>query len=68
MATWTDAEEARIELIEKVLNNLQTVANSLLTKQQFRQLLLVRQSEIDALTARVTALEAQITVLQNTIE
>lgn len=65
---WSTAEEARIELIEKVLNNLQTLAGSLLTKQQFRQLLLVKQNEIDSLTARIVALESQVTVLQNTLE
>lgn len=65
---WTDAETARIELIEKVLNNLQTVVNSLLTKQQFRQLLLVKQKEIDELRAEINSVKSQLTILQNTIE
>jgi polyhydroxyalkanoate synthesis regulator phasin len=64
---WTDAEEQRIETLEEVVNDLQTAASNLASKQQMQQMLLIKQAEIDALTERVAALESQVTVLQGTL-
>ena len=64
---WTDPETERINTLENVINDLQTAVSNLMTKLQMRQLLSIKQAEIDALTARVVALETQLTTLQNTI-
>lgn len=61
---WTNAEETRIRTIETVLNEIQTALSHMITKDQFRQLMLLRQEEIDSLTRRVVSLESQLTVLQ----
>lgn len=65
---FTDAESIRIIAIEEAVNDVQTAVNNLASKQQMRQLLLIKQSEIDALTQRVAALETQVQVLQNRID
>jgi len=65
--SWSTAEETRIEAIEEVLTNVQQAINNLMSKLQYRQLVLLKQTEIDALTTRVEALESQVTVLQNEI-
>lgn len=64
---WTTAEETRIQAIEELLNKLQTAINNLMSKQQMRQLLLIKEEEINTLKERVTALEAQIAVLQGSL-
>jgi len=61
---WSDAETERVQAIETMLNNLQVAISNLASKQQIRQLLLLKQQEIDALTVRVASLETQITALQ----
>ena len=66
--SWSDAEENRIQAIETMLNNLQVAVNNVVSKLQMRQLLLVKQAEIDSLTQRVESLETQVTNLQNTLE
>lgn len=63
----TAAEEARIDAIEKVLNELQIAINNLVSKRQVNMLLLVKQDEIDTLKTRVDQLETQLTTLQNRI-
>lgn len=60
---FTDNEEARVAMIEEVLNELQIAFTKCLTKQQMTQLLVIKQSQIDALSQRVTALESQIAIL-----
>ena len=65
---WTTSETVRIEAIEETLNEVQMAITNLMSKQQMRQMLLLKQEEIDALTRRVIALESQITVLQGRIE
>lgn len=62
---WTDAETSRINTLEEALNDLATAINHLASKQQLRQLLLIKQTTIDALTLRVASLEAQIATLQS---
>jgi polyhydroxyalkanoate synthesis regulator phasin len=64
---WTDSETARINTLEDVVNDLQTAITNLMSKLQMRQLLMLKQAEIDALTARVEALETQLTTLQNSL-
>jgi len=64
---FTAAEEIRLKAIEEMLNTLQTAIANTMSKQQMRQLLLVKQKEVDELTTRVAALESQITVLQGTL-
>ena len=61
---WTDAEMDRIATLEEVACELQVSVSNLLAKLQFRQLLLIKQSEISALTTRITTLESQIIALQ----
>lgn len=62
---FSDAEELRIRNIETVLNDLQTAVNdNLASKQQMRQLILIKQSQIEELERRVDSLESQIALLQ----
>lgn len=63
----TDAEDARIEVIENAINQLITTIQNLSSKQQLRQLLLMKQAEVDALTKRVDLLERQVLTLQGTV-
>lgn len=65
---WTDAENTRVSTIETLLNKVQTAMTKLMTKQQMRQLLLIKQKEVDALTLRVTALETQVLDLQSKLD
>jgi polyhydroxyalkanoate synthesis regulator phasin len=58
-------EEARVSYIESTINQMLDWIFGKASKAQLRQLLLVRQTEIDTLTTRVTALESQIIILQN---
>lgn len=64
----TTAERARIVTIEEAINTLQTVAANLMTKKQMRQLLAIKQGEIDSLTQRVISLESQMAVLQSRLD
>ena len=64
---WTDTERARITAIEEMLNILQIALSNFATKQMFRQLNLLRQSEIDTLNSKIAELEAIITTLQNAL-
>ena len=61
---WTDAETQRIEYLETVINSLQTAISNVMSKEQMRQLIIVKQTEVNALTLRVASLESQITILQ----
>ena len=64
---WSDAEELRIKNLEEAVNKQSTAINNLASKQQLRQLLLIRQAEIDTLKTRVAALESQIEILQSQV-
>ena len=64
---WLSSETTRIETIEEAINELQIAVTNLMSKQQMRQLLLIKESEIQALTARVESLESQVTILQGRI-
>ena len=61
---WTDNESQRISMIEEVINDMQVAMKKFMTKQQLQALLLIKQTEIDSLTNRVTALESQLAILQ----
>jgi len=63
----TDAELIRVKAIEELLNDLQVAISNCATKTQMKQLTLVRQSDIESLKSRVDALEAQVTVLQQSL-
>jgi len=63
----TDSEEARMELIEETINKLLTWVRNLVDKQQFRQLMLIRQQEIDALTDRLTGIESRLDIITSTL-
>ena len=65
---WTEAENDRVVAIENLLNEVQTAISNLMSKAQMRQLLLIKQSEVDALTQRVEALEAQVRTLQSRLD
>lgn len=62
---WTAEEEARILTIEALLNKVQEAITNLASQKQLRQLQVLKQAEIDALTTRVTALESQVRTLQS---
>lgn len=63
--SFTATEAKRIEAIEQAINDLQQALNALATKAQLKQLTGIRQAEIEDLKARVTALETQVSILQN---
>lgn len=65
---WTDAEKARVMAIEVILNDLQTAVDNLMSKAQMRQLLLIKQTEIDNLTTRVATLERLLEIIQQHLE
>lgn len=60
----TDTDEARVQKIERVLNTLQTLAKSMVSVAQLKQIITLRQQEVSALTKRIETLESQIKVLQ----
>jgi polyhydroxyalkanoate synthesis regulator phasin len=62
---WTAAETARVEAIEKQLNKVQIAIKNLASQQQVRSLSTLKQKEVDELKARVSALEAQLAILQD---
>jgi polyhydroxyalkanoate synthesis regulator phasin len=61
---WTDAEKQRVEAIELMLNNIQTIIAKLASQAQLRSLSVLKQKEINELTARVATLESQVATLQ----
>tara|TARA_Y100000310_G_C20654536_1_gene801305 strand:- start:296 stop:499 length:204 start_codon:yes stop_codon:yes gene_type:complete len=63
----TDAEVARINTLESAINDMWTAVNNLMTKEQMRQLILIKQNELDAALARIDSLETQVETLQNKI-
>lgn len=61
---WTQAEEDRIIALEQRVNDVMTAITNLASKLQMRQLLLLKQAEIDSLTTRLNSLESQMAILQ----
>jgi len=62
------SDSDRITALEKFVEQLQTAVNNLASKQQVRQLLLLKQQEITDLEARVTELERIVSLLENNID
>lgn len=62
---FTISENRRIEAIETKLNELQTAANNLATKRQLKELLNIRQAEIEQLKEEVALLKTRVTALEN---
>jgi polyhydroxyalkanoate synthesis regulator phasin len=65
--SWSDSEESRIAALETLLNKVQIAVTNLAAKQQLRQLTLLKQNEVDALTTRIEALERMVTLLENAL-
>jgi polyhydroxyalkanoate synthesis regulator phasin len=61
----SDDVQIQIDQIIDKLNQIQVVINNLATKAQLNQISYIRQTEIDDLQTRVTNLESEIAVLQN---
>lgn len=61
----TDTEKAQVLAIEEAVNQLYIVVDNLAAKKQLQQLMLLIQGEYTTLTNRVTALESEVSILQN---
>jgi len=65
---WSSAEEDRIKTLEIVINGLQTAVANLMSKMQMRQLLLIKQAQVDDLTQRVETLERLVQIIEQHLE
>jgi len=65
MSLTADALEDRILAIEEAISDLQEALNALATKQQLKQLVLLRTQNQNALEIRIASLETQIALLQS---
>ena len=63
--SFSTQEEARIATIEEKLNELQTVMSRFVTIAQMKQVLLVKQQEVDQAVADIASLQTQVAVLQS---
>ncbi len=61
---FTAAENDRINAIELLLNKIQTTIINLASQKQLRSIVVLKQNEINDLTARVATLELQVATLQ----
>lgn len=61
---FTAEEEQRIQAIELMLNKIQTIIQQLASQKQLRSLSMLKQNDINTLTAAVTALQSQVAILQ----
>jgi polyhydroxyalkanoate synthesis regulator phasin len=61
---WTQAEEDRIKTLETVINSLQTAVANLMSKMQMRQLIMIKQAQVDELTRRVETLERLVQIIE----
>lgn len=57
--------EARLNAIEKAINEIQVAITNLASMAQLRQLNVIKQAEINDLKERVERLESELQVLQN---
>jgi hypothetical protein len=62
--SWTDEETNRVIEIERTVNQLQTAISNLASQKQLKALLVLKQADIDALTAQVASLQSQLALLQ----
>lgn len=65
--SFTQAEEARIAALERVVNKMQGLMVKFPSQTQFHQLIVMYEKQLDDLTNRVAALESQITILQDNL-
>lgn len=61
---WSSEETARVQAIETKINEMQVAINKLASRAQLKQLLNIRQSEIQELQQDVTDLQSQVEALQ----
>jgi polyhydroxyalkanoate synthesis regulator phasin len=62
---WTDAENRRVQEIEKGLSKHGTALGNVASKRQLHHMLTLLQKENAELNARIDALESQLTMLTN---
>ena len=55
----------RVFATEKVIEALQEALTNVASIDQLRQILLIKQTDIDELTSRITALEGRVTALES---
>ena len=60
----SDAEIERLTFLEAVVNKLQQAVLNLASKEQLRQLTLLKQTDIDDHETRITSLESEVSILQ----
>mgnify|MGYP001616956409 FL=1 len=61
----SESELIRITAIEELLNRVQVAITNLASVAQLRQLLLLKQKDLDLLTERVSTLETEVQTLQS---
>jgi len=61
---WSSEETARVQAIETKINEMQVAINKLASRAQLKQLLNIRQSEIQELQQTVADLQSQVEALQ----
>lgn len=59
--------DQRLDALEEAVTQLQTIIVNLASKKQLKQLSLLKQQEIETLEARVTQLEATVTIIQDAL-
>lgn len=59
--------ETRLDLLEIVMNDIQTVISKLATTEQVRQINIVRQQELTELVDAITLLRTRCTTLENKV-
>ena len=64
----TGNDLATIQAIESAISDLQKAVKNLASKAQMRQLLLIKQEEINTLSDRVTALETAVSSLERSLK
>lgn len=60
-------DDQRLDALEEAVSQLQTIIVNLASKKQLKQLSLLKQQEIETLEARVTQLEATVTIIQDSL-
>jgi hypothetical protein len=64
---WNDNELARVLQIETTINELLTAVANLMTKKQYRQLMAIRQAEIESLQTDVIELQSRLSIVENRV-
>lgn len=61
---FTATEEIRVKALEDAVVAIQTAISNLASKEQLRQLTLIKQADIDDLKVQVEELETAIAIIQ----